>query len=152
MGKKKGGKGKKDKGGSGAEKEEKFVLLTETRKTEMEFLKDRFVVLKMNLMNWEYMNEELVFKESAHIFQVKDKLRHLHGRITGLRVAKAVFDPASFIGDDYVELEHDDFLLKTKHMKPAEVEAFKAEQEKKRKEGMGKDMKTLADYGELCKI
>lgn len=157
MGKKKNSGGKKHGGKKGGGAAEERVIppgalaMALIRRGDTAELKDKFVVFQMNLMNWEYMNEEITFKTSARIWQVKDALRQLHGRIRDLRVAKKVFDPEHMLGDTYIELDDDEFADKTKHMNPQELSAFKAEQDEQKKKAMDMDMLTLEDYGTaLC--
>ena len=145
-GAKKGKKGKKEKADA---PEQKKSALSMHRDFALADLQPRFVTLAFNLMNWEYVNEELVFKVETPIFIVKDKLRELHGRIRNLRVHKAVFDQSTILGDDYIELSDEEFKLRTSGMPQEAIAAFRAEEQAKKVEAMNKDMQTLEDCGEL---
>ena len=141
------GKKGKNGGGDGGDDEPKvFSVISQMRKMVTLELKDQFVVLQTNLMNWEFMNEEIVFKTSAHVFQVKEALERLHGKVRDLRVAKTVFDPEHMLGDNYTELNDDELADKTKHMTPEELFAFKTEMQEQKKKAMDMDMLTLEDY------
>lgn len=87
MGKKKGGKKK----GKEDEEEKPMSAVTALRKQLEEEAQTRWVVLHLNLMNWQHMNSELRVKSDQTLFELKSYLRRRHGSITDLKVVLQFF-------------------------------------------------------------
>mmetsp|Transcript_17646 Transcript_17646/g.23811 ORF Transcript_17646/g.23811 Transcript_17646/m.23811 type:complete len:168 (-) Transcript_17646:287-790(-) len=66
-------------------------LMAQIRRETMEAELDRYVILNMKLMNWEFSNFELRVKTSVRLFTIKDELTERHGRIRNLILCKDSF-------------------------------------------------------------
>lgn len=106
---------KKKGGGGGKKKEEK----EEEPPPPPPVVKENWVNIDFKLLNWKFMNFQMKFKESTHIFSIKKILQNRHGRMDDLKLCFHAFQEANEIHDEMLTLL--DYGLKGHPTDPKEL-------------------------------